>query len=46
MSEVDVRKEHDVYTVYLDGVYLCTCENMKEVGEVLEDIERRKADAT
>ena len=46
MSEIDVKKENDVYIVYLNNEYLCTCKNMKEVGEVLEDIERRKADAT
>lgn len=39
MSDIDVKKENGVYVVFVNGIYWCTCETLKDVGEKLEDME-------
>ena len=37
---IEIRKEHGRYTIYIEDKFYCTCENMKEVTEELEEYER------
>ena len=39
MIGIEIIHERGVYTIYLDGDFWCTCENMAEVTEELISIE-------
>ena len=39
---IDIKKDKGVYVIYIDGAFYGTCENMKEVGEELENIAQER----
>ena len=43
MRDIDVRRDHGVYMVYVEGTFWCSCTSLREVEEELEEIEREEA---
>ena len=39
MEKVDVRKVREHYEVYVDGKFYCSCDNLREVDEELNNYE-------
>lgn len=43
MRDIDIRRVHGVYEVYVEGAFWCSCTSLREVEEELEEIERKEA---
>ena len=44
MPEIDVRKDRDHYTIYVNGQFHSTADNMTEVDEAIREIEEEQND--
>lgn len=42
MRDVEIKREHGIYMLFVDGVFWSTCESLKDVEEELEEIEKER----
>lgn len=38
--DIEIKAEYGYYKVYVNGIFYCTCDNMKEVKEEVANIEK------